>query len=703
LTKQTTSLSLSKPEITDKIVDTITQLASNFDVIDLSLADGWARLNGAFSAASNVLTFVADGTATYPLVQQDTSIPFVTGHKIYACAKLATTNLAPTFYLKMQIRSSAGGTYVTTGQANSPILNTEYFVSGIATPTDGSGGTFRLKFEFGSSQNGTTVTIKEVFMVDLTAIFGAGNEPSVADFETLVKKYNANSMFINTVLTPNVFIGEAIKISDALNATLNNKLDKLSLSNPVLNSNFDDAKNWTFTLATGAVASNEMTFTANATFGQVKQPQTNAIVGHKYYIAAQVKAGTSNAKLQLSRSDTGARYIDILHSGSGNYEVLSGVGTADANVGIDLRVIDYRSSGWTPISFKQVVFLDLTAIFGAGNEPTKDTFEQLLKKYNANSLYFTTLKTLVALGETYPKPLSDNSIFPLYVTKNADVVNVVSKYNTINDLCVTLNKKGPNNIFDFSQWTLIPNTSNITTPGTSGTLMAINGTDMFGPYQVKATNNIDGDKPTSQDYTGGNHGYNNDANPPGTGRTTDIKLFIDGRLVDAFTGYCNYIDIYRTNRVQATNTKKADGTGREVLEENIHLHYDGYKWEANVLITFLEDVDLDLYYGMQTINSAWSDGVLYHGGTSRKWNTWAVDNNSGNKKCNKMTLKKGSDYLELGIDTSVDIGDFSLDTNTFSAFSKTYGKSYFNLVEGTKRFTAGDMVSYKGYYRFYSK
>jgi hypothetical protein len=39
LTKQTTSLSLSKPEITDKIVDTITQLASNFDVIDSSLAE----------------------------------------------------------------------------------------------------------------------------------------------------------------------------------------------------------------------------------------------------------------------------------------------------------------------------------------------------------------------------------------------------------------------------------------------------------------------------------------------------------------------------------------------------------------------------------------------------------------------------------------------------------------------------------------
>jgi hypothetical protein len=39
LTKQTTSLSLSKPEITDKIVDTITQLANNFDILDSSLAD----------------------------------------------------------------------------------------------------------------------------------------------------------------------------------------------------------------------------------------------------------------------------------------------------------------------------------------------------------------------------------------------------------------------------------------------------------------------------------------------------------------------------------------------------------------------------------------------------------------------------------------------------------------------------------------
>jgi hypothetical protein len=46
LTKQTTSLSLSKPEITDKIVDTITQLANNFDILDSSLADSANDLVG---------------------------------------------------------------------------------------------------------------------------------------------------------------------------------------------------------------------------------------------------------------------------------------------------------------------------------------------------------------------------------------------------------------------------------------------------------------------------------------------------------------------------------------------------------------------------------------------------------------------------------------------------------------------------------
>jgi hypothetical protein len=39
LTKQTASLSLSKPEIPDLISTTITQLADNFDIIDSSLAD----------------------------------------------------------------------------------------------------------------------------------------------------------------------------------------------------------------------------------------------------------------------------------------------------------------------------------------------------------------------------------------------------------------------------------------------------------------------------------------------------------------------------------------------------------------------------------------------------------------------------------------------------------------------------------------
>jgi parallel beta-helix repeat protein len=49
LTKQTVNINLSKPEITDKIVDTITQLASNFDVIDSSLAE-----------RANLILFITD-------------------------------------------------------------------------------------------------------------------------------------------------------------------------------------------------------------------------------------------------------------------------------------------------------------------------------------------------------------------------------------------------------------------------------------------------------------------------------------------------------------------------------------------------------------------------------------------------------------------------------------------------------------------
>jgi hypothetical protein len=64
LTKQTTSLSLSKPEITDKIVDTITQLASNFDVIDSSLADKATYFNTvADMKAANLK--VGDKTVTF--------------------------------------------------------------------------------------------------------------------------------------------------------------------------------------------------------------------------------------------------------------------------------------------------------------------------------------------------------------------------------------------------------------------------------------------------------------------------------------------------------------------------------------------------------------------------------------------------------------------------------------------------------------
>jgi hypothetical protein len=45
LTKQTANLNLSKPEMADKIIDTITQLANNFDTIDASLAEKAKKLN----------------------------------------------------------------------------------------------------------------------------------------------------------------------------------------------------------------------------------------------------------------------------------------------------------------------------------------------------------------------------------------------------------------------------------------------------------------------------------------------------------------------------------------------------------------------------------------------------------------------------------------------------------------------------------
>jgi len=306
------------------------------------------------------------------------------------------------------------------------------------------------------------------------------------------------------------------------------------------------------------------------------------------------------------------------------------------------------------------------------------------------------------LGETYPKIIPAIT-YPLFVNKSGNIIDVISKYSDTQDMRISFNNTGNNQIFNFAGIYLI-NNAGVTTSDdyAGGVSMETIGTDWLSPHVILAVNNIDGDLPASTNFTGGNHAYNEDATGSHTGRTTIVELYVDGRKQTSFSGYANYIDLYWSNNVQASNTKKADGTGREVLTENYHAHYDGFKWDVDCNIQFLEDVTWKIYYGLQCSNDAWNDFVFYHSSPNRKWNVGTDNSTSGSTTCNLVTLKKDANYLDIGLDSAMGLGNREFLTSGDACFTKSYAKTYFNLVKETS-ILSGDTVSYAGFYRFYNK
>ena len=307
----------------------------------------------------------------------------------------------------------------------------------------------------------------------------------------------------------------------------------------------------------------------------------------------------------------------------------------------------------------------------------------------------------------------DDVSFPIYFDVENGVVNIVSKYGNNKDIRFVINKKGPNNLYDFDKIYKIDNASK--DPDRNiyrGDLFVNNITDFFGPYKVVALENIDGDNKNGDSYknifTGGNHDYNNTGiggEGLATARNLDFKCCVNGKQYTDFRGYCNFIDLYWTNRIQAQNTTKIDGTGREVLEEKIHLHFDGYKFTVDNEITALEDVGIQTYYGLQAYVSPFNPANVFFRGSlvNRGVNTSVGSgSNSGDLNCNSVICESSTDRIEMNM-LNYDLGKFLISGGTYSAHASS-NKIYYDLINTSsdRRFSlnTNEKICYKGEYIF---
>ena len=299
---------------------------------------------------------------------------------------------------------------------------------------------------------------------------------------------------------------------------------------------------------------------------------------------------------------------------------------------------------------------------------------------------------------------------PVYYHIDGDVLDLIYKYSASQDMRVRMKKKGGNNLFDFYQFALIDNaTAFVSSDYSGGTIRITTPSDWHAPFVMAAKANIDGDAVTSGHFTGGNHEYTN----TGTGgtptaRCTDLKFFVDGRQVavgaeGVTEGYCDRMEIFWTNFVQAYNTKKADGTGREVMCERHRMLFDGVRFHSVVELMPLENVTVATWYGLQCATShLWQGTAHYVGGELRGRFDVSTATSCGNKTATALVIEKDGGVLEMAIDPTVDIGDRRFYNGSEGIFTRPYSKAYMNVIAGTE-LAADSVYTLRGSYRFYSR
>lgn len=232
------------------------------------------------------------------------------------------------------------------------------------------------------------------------------------------------------------------------------------------------------------------------------------------------------------------------------------------------------------------------------------------------------------------------------------------------------------------------------------------GEDIFGPAMVYAKENIDGDLPITDKWSGGLHTYD-DHN---SSRRVSLDIYFDGRKKDGFVGYCNVIDIVIVHQDIASNTWKTDGTGREVLKETIKMHFENGVVNIETTFTALEPVEIRKWYFLQghhKANGLGSGGIRYIGGdANRGINSMDEASNGGDLFAKTMRFLSTTLQMEMHME-DFDLGRLTHNgTETYAAFVAnytTYTKAYFKPVFDTVNpltLDTGETASARGYYKF---
>jgi len=345
---------------------------------------GWLSSNVALSSLGNELVATGNGGSAFSSVYQDTGVLAAVGKKVHFRSKAKITDgIAST--LTQQLTGSTGGG-IPLGTINNPVLNTEYTFSNVFTLDSSILGTIRLfpyVANFGSTvaQNGSVVKVEYVSAVDLTAIFGAGKEPTVEQMDRLLSIYS-NSWFNGTSEIYNI------------KQIVNEKADKLLATNLVTNGDFSNGTSgWTTSNGTHSANSNTLTSTANGSASSASVFNDSApipIQTEKYYARTRTRVTnvlSTMLRFRFSDGITSFDIRDINNPTENQWYELSGIWTIPSSNPTRLRVqllhyyVDSATANGKSMQVQYTLVINLTQLFGAGKEPSATEMDRLLANF----------------------------------------------------------------------------------------------------------------------------------------------------------------------------------------------------------------------------------------------------------------------------------------------------------------------------------
>jgi hypothetical protein len=285
-----------------------------------------------------------------------------------------------------------------------------------------------------------------------------------------------------------------------------------------------------------------------------------------------------------------------------------------------------------------------------------------------------------AISEIRDDIFDISSDFPS-IAINDDTLIVSKTCNDGKTMKVTFAPFGPNLL-----WQL----KNISFYSENGELLISRSTntDSISPYHVASIYNIDGGNPSAiSHFTGGCHGWNGDQ----SGNATASGVI-------GYKATKHLITISVTNKIQGYNTIKEDGSGREIIKEEIQYIFSAENDDILVRnsITALEDVKIELYYGLQIAFAR--DYVRYNCGEKNVWHAKSDFSSYIGDTLDSVEAKVGH-FVQRMFLTKKGLGYFSYVPSTLAkAFQED--KVYYNLIRQNVSLLEGESLYFEGGYSF---